>query len=561
MGLRVSWIVGCILVLATLAPRVFDLDRFLTADEKRWEANTAGFLRNLSTGDWGHLLQQPHPGITQQWLGAVTVLSDSWTVRKLPLVLSQSVLVLIVAYVFARLWGRWPGLLLGFLLALNPPLVAHTRVYAMDSLLSVFTLLSLGLLLLWRETRLTRYLAASGAAGALAALSKLPGILVTPFALGVLLCRSSSASRPSRWLRDVRSLAVWASACLATLLLVLPSLLTNTVPVLQDLVGFFRSDEYLDAHRGGPTYYLATLAFSSTPLHLLALVTLPILWPFRGRGEGRVRRSHVVTLLLFAFLFVLGMSLGAKKGDRYILPVFLVLDALVVAVAAWSHTAIVSRRVSQGDERSRQAHRLVFVTAVVVILGLLWQSLILWKLHPYALAYVNPLTRPWLGERRMGWGEGLDLAADYLNEKSHAERLKVASWYPVEFGYRFRGIVVPVNHYDDDSVDYVVLYRGMRDRGPDAWETDLLETFRTKKPENVITVNGLDYVWIYPWNSLIQYSRSFPEDCFRTNLGIYPREAIQRSYQSWKTRSVQSFLRWSARPRTCSEKRRETAEG
>lgn len=468
------------LTLAVLLPRVLDLDTFLTADEKRWEANTAGFLRNLSTGDWGHLLQQPHPGVTQQWLGAVGVLAESWTARKIPLVLGQSVLVGIIGYVFFRLWGGPPATLLVLLLALNPVLVAHTRIYAMDALLGLTLLLSLGLLLLWKETKATRYLIASGVAGALAVLSKLPGIIIVPFSLGALLLWHLRTPRES-----LRPLIVWMASFLVTLPVVLPSLLVSPVPVIGHILEFFGTDEYRETHHGGRFFYLATLAFSSTPLQLFSLVVFPFVALAKNFQPRRLRREHAVLFLLFAVLFLEEMSIGAKKGDRYILPIFLSLDVLAVAVVSWAQSSSFSRAFKR--------------VAIVAVGGaVLWQGFTLWRLHPYALAYVNPLTRSALGDRRMGWGEGLDLAAAYLNAKPDAARLKVASWYPYEFGRNFVGEVVPVNHYDNDSVNYVVLYRGMLERGADAWETDLVETFRRQTPEHIIRLNGIDYAWIYP---------------------------------------------------------------
>jgi len=42
-----------------------------------------------------------------------------------------------------------------------------------------------------------------------------------------------------------------------------------------------------------------------------------------------------------------------------------------------------------------------------------------------------------------------------------------------------------------------VLYRALFERGPDAWETQVLAQFADKQPEKVIRLNGLPYAWIY----------------------------------------------------------------
>lgn len=468
------------LAAVILAPRVFNLGAFLTADEKQWAANTGNFLRNFAVGDLDHLLQLPHPGVTTQWFGAPTIFSESWAVKKLPLAVAGSLLIGAVAYVFARLWGRRSAVLLVLLLALNPVLVAHTRVYAMDALLALFVLLSLGLFLLWETSGVTRYLVASGSAGALAVLSKLPGLTLVPWVIVVLAQKARSAEGRKVVLRAG---LLWAGAFLLTLPFILPSLLTDGPSTVRFILEFFSSDAYRELHRAPLFYYASTLGFSSTPLQVAAVLLLPVAWIF-ARRNTRVRKGQLASLLLFAVLFLVGMSIGAKKGDRYILPVFLVLDVLVVAVVSWLRT----------PPAPQLRRRLV---SSLVVLGILWQGVVLWQLHPYALAYVNPLMKSAVGERRMGWGEGLDRAAVTLNSKPDAERMTVASYYPNEFAYRFRGRVIPVSHFEQGEVRYVVLYRAMLERGPDAWETHILEQFAAAHPEETIVLNGIPYAWIY----------------------------------------------------------------
>lgn len=450
-----------------LLPRIFNLDAFVTADEKRWQANVNGFTRHLALLEWDNLLQQPHPGITTQWLGALTIHSDSWAVKKLPLVIGQSILVLVIGYIFYGLWGKRAAMALTLLLALNPLLIAHTRVYAMDSLLALFTLLSLGLLLLWQKTNATRYLVAAGVSVALAILSKLSGVTLIPFSLAFSIWQQRRYS--------LKPLALWLVAFFITAALVLPSLVTNTIPVLQEIQSFFSSSSYETEHKGAMTYYLGTLFFFSTPLQLLTILALPFLW-WQSRRVKTPLKQQLIWLALFAVLFTLQMAIGSKKGDRYILPTFLIADTLVVGL--WL----------------LQPRRLV---TAALILGIIWQGLIVWQLHPYTLAYVNPLTIRFFGNRHLGWGEGLDIAAVYLDTKHHASDLKVAAYYPNEFGYRFTGEVIPLSHYENSNADYAILYRAMFDRGSDAWETDVLNHFKTMQPEKTISLDGLPYVWIY----------------------------------------------------------------
>lgn len=477
-----------LLALTILLPRVLNLGAFQTADEKMWIANTQGFTKNLATGRWGKLLQQPHPGITTQWLGAITINSSSLATRKLPLAIGQSVIIGLIGYIFYRLWGKKPAILLTLLLALNPFLVAHTRVYAMDSLLALFLLLSVGCLLLWQKTNTARYLIFSAIAAALAVLSKLPGLLIVPFSVLIIL-------RP-------KPAAAWLAIFAIALIVVFPSLLLSFPEVTHLTQEFLLSGDAQDTHHTGSTYtyYLQSLIFFSTPLHLITIIialTLIIAgdgwhWfiPNKPREnsvpEGlKSVKYQTAVLLLFAILFTVQMTLGAKKGDRYILPSFLFLDTLVTITFFSLISHLKTRRT------------LLLTTYFLLCAGLLWQAADIIRLHPHTLAYVNPITKPFYGDRRLGWGEGFDLAADYLNKKPNANELTVASLYPTEFAYNFIGHVIPLNHFTGNNADYVVLYRAMFERGQNTWETDLLNQFSNQPPEKTITINGLDYLWIY----------------------------------------------------------------
>ncbi|MEX1997145.1 MAG: glycosyltransferase family 39 protein [Candidatus Andersenbacteria bacterium] len=513
---KIAIIIGLLAMI--IAPRIFDLDAFLTADEKRWVANTNGFVMKLAARQWDNLLQQPHPGITTQWFGAPTIFSDSWTIRKLPLVLAQSILVLLIGYIFWRLWGTLPAILLTLLLGLNPPLVAHTRVYAMDSLLALFLLLSLGCLLTWKKYQQWQYLVFAAGAAAAAILSKLPGILILPFTLLFLLWHALSTRR---YRHTLRALALWSLILLTSLVLILPSLATNTQNVINEFRSFFDSDDYQELHQEEPTYYLRSLIFFSTPLQLFSLVLLPLtaIWLYYRQvvPKTQISRAEAIWLILFGISFVAMMSQGLKKGDRYVLPAFLIWDTVVVITVWWLLTIIrhdvfqltsllrINKQAGDAPGDPTPKHHSSHLAANYlptlwiggVVLMLILQAATLWQLHPYALAYVNPLTKPFFGERRLGWGEGLDLAALYLGAQPDSKHLKVAAYYPIEFSLHFPGEVVPAHQHEHESVDYIVLYRAMYERGPQAWETDVLQYYKDKTPEKVISLNGIEYVWIY----------------------------------------------------------------
>jgi hypothetical protein len=106
---------------------------------------------------------------------------------------------------------------------------------------------------------------------------------------------------------------------------------------------------------------------------------------------------------------------------------------------------------------------------------------------------------------QVGWGEGLDKAAAFLNTLPNAESLKVVSWYSTTFEPYFKGQAI--YEIDDEKIsrsakpglaaDYVVFYVNQTQRQLPS--EGVLQFFRASaSPVYTVTLNGLDYAWIYP---------------------------------------------------------------
>jgi len=485
MQQRILLIAGLV-ALTTLAlfPRVLDLDAVRSPDEKRWVANTNGFTTKLAHGRIAELVQQPHPGITTQWLGALAIRYDDWAVKKLPLVLGQIAIMGAIGYVFYRRWGNAAGIGITAVLITNPFLFGHTRVYAMDGLLALFCLLSLSLLMLWQHNGSRRYLVAAGLTAAAAPLSKLPGITLIPFSLLVILYWAWR--HRSSWRLCLTNSSLYGLAVVLGVCIILPSFAIAPMSVIGDFAELFRSDEYLAAHAAPPGYYAETIFFFSTPAQWLLLVLCaPLLWWQARKHTQKMNSESILLFLLFALLFAAVMATGLKKGDRYILPTLVLFDGMAALVLA--HLWHVRQHAKQ----------LVSILIAVAGLTIAGQYVLISSDYQHQLAYTNPLTRQWFGDRRHGWGEGLSQAAAYLNEKPNAEDLSVAILWPGEVEPYFKGSVTGVNNHDNGNVDYVVTYRAMYNRGPDAWETDVLQQYADQEPEHIITLSGIDMAWVY----------------------------------------------------------------
>ncbi len=140
--------------------------------------------------------------------------------------------------------------------------------------------------------------------------------------------------------------------------------------------------------------------------------------------------------------------------------------------------------------------QIFYYLGVAILIAI--QAYFVLSLHPYYLAHYNKIF-PAAFAHHLGWGEGLNLAADYLNQKKDAEKTYVASWYQEEFGTFYLGHAFHLNARNQGRVRYVILYRNMFGRVPDHWANDVIdEYFKQRIPEKVIQINNLDYIWIYP---------------------------------------------------------------
>jgi 4-amino-4-deoxy-L-arabinose transferase-like glycosyltransferase len=172
----------------------------------------------------------------------------------------------------------------------------------------------------------------------------------------------------------------------------------------------------------GWLFYPVNYLWRTTPAVLggLALALLAFLKRWPPLEEGR-QREITVLLVLYALLFAVMMSLGAKKFDRYLIPSFPPLD--LVAGIGWAGL------LGWLWGRPRQPlWRWVAVALGVLAIGS--QAVLAGRTYPYYLTYYNPLLG---GSAKapevmmIGWGEGLDQAARYINGLPRSERMKVMS--------------------------------------------------------------------------------------------------------------------------------------
>jgi hypothetical protein len=465
---------------------------------------------------------------------------DNLVFVRLPMALITSACVVAIYILVYRSFGNPIAVFSGVLVSLDPYYLAHSRLIHHDALTATFVALSvLSFTVYALERRSWVHLGFSGFSAGLAFLTKASSLLLVPF-VGLLalvtwiraLNRRQGVGKEI--LHQLLALTVWAGVAGLTFVFLWPAMWADPIGTLGKFVALIRDSVLApqryhgrffilgqSLHDPGPFFYLANLIFHLTPVTLLGLFLclfflrnscrrilrrksrgdLGNCWnedlPLGTGGANHRIDANSIPLLLWVFLFTLFMTVSTQKDTRYLLPVYPLLDILA-AVGIYKLMDLVLARIRTVLRKAMSEGRLLSIGLLVV---LVWQALSSLPHYPYYLTFYNPLAG---GARlaprilEVGWGEGLDQAARYLNEKTASEGLKVASWYGgFSFGPFFKGQLENQtlhNIYWKD-VDYVVLYVNQVQR--QLSDPQLVRCFRSLKPEHIVHIGGIDYAWIY----------------------------------------------------------------
>jgi 4-amino-4-deoxy-L-arabinose transferase-like glycosyltransferase len=542
-----------VLLAAIALPRMLALGRFVTADEPTWGKRSASFYLALAEKDYSATYQTGHPGVTTMWAGAAayalrfpkyqnvgqavigdTKLFDLFQrhgpnpldlLATARLIIAATVtLTLFTSFFFARqIIGTWPALLGFFLIAFEPMDVAHSRLLHTNGLVSAFTLFSLLAFIYYLRKRKLYALLLSGGAAGLGFATVTPGFVLVP-AIIVLNLLDLSSYRTSeghwdlkRFARNVIApLAIWGAASLVVLFLVWPAMWVDPVGTFTKMVNFT-----LNATEGGgggaefvaaynseydPSakffyFYPLTYLWRSTPVVLAGLLLAGVILSSRRRNtiDPGVRRN-LYDLLLFVAVFTVVMSLGTKKFDRYYLPVYLAFDLL--AALGW---LLAAQWLGEKFKRLGGA-RVALATGVLVTLA---QVVPVIQNYPYYLTYYNPLVGGLQNAPQVmmvGWGEGLNDAALFLQKQPNIGHKKIIAWYPLAFTWYSLSLGMEADPIDIRpeadaatmaeylSADYAVTYINELQRN---MPRQLLDYLATKKPIYTVKIHGMDFAWVY----------------------------------------------------------------
>jgi hypothetical protein len=503
-----------------------------------WYERAVRFGDVLLARDWAGTYLTYHPGVTVMWLAGIGIKIFGWrgglssaqllgtypsqigTVNGaiaagvLPLALVIALCIALSYPLLKRIAGPKVAIVGSCLLALDPFYITHSKVLHVNALLATFMFMSVLFLFSYRRRAEWQDLALSGAFAGLAFLTKSPSFFLIPYTVLVLGVQGLAAfgmdlRTPVRWSRwhshlwrFFRSLLMWAGVAAVVFVAVWPAMWVRPFDVLSEMVNwtFFHVDTIHEnpiffngkAEFGDPGvfFYLATMAWKTTAVTLLMTCTALVfaLPRFRQKQYG----DTVWLLIAYIVFFVVQMNLGSWKQMSYMVPVFPAIG--VVAALGLVQTA-------EAIDRLRREWKQRRVSTLFILLALAYQFGVVLFHHPYYGTHHNNL----LGGSRVAQhilplqdqGEGLDLAAQYLNTLPRAQHARAMIYLlgAIPFRHSFVGFT---NTRPDPWINYRIYYvnQVMRHLGGEEWE-EAWNADQKRPPLWSVAFDGVTYVWVY----------------------------------------------------------------
>jgi len=488
-----------------------------------WYSRPIGFFAAVLEGRWADTLFSEHPGVTTMWV----VGSTEYLVYAVRMALGQhpahprdvdgrafiyemsvgvcalavcvSLAIILAWYPLRRLFGERVAWVAVVLMALDPYSIATSSALHLDALLTVFMMLSALMMLVYLRDNTWRFLVASAIYGGLAFLTKAPSLFLLPFSALVLFVMFVGRKQFSlgvftrRWMLP---LFLWIGIVAAVYVSLYPAMWTVPGKTLSRTISqtahdtqtphfnpvYFRGESHIDDP--GPWFYVYTVAFKSSWVGF-GLVVLGVVTVWRLPSP---QRRSALLVIVYIVCFGLQMTIGAKKGPRYLLPVFPLFS--VIAALGWMTW-------QQGIFRWLRCKGVAWAVSILPIATL---AVILLAVHPYYGTHYNLLFGGIRAAARefalQEQGEGVDLAAQWL-EAQGGKRLRVAVQLPAVF---IPYTAAQAFEFDDldAGYDYLVFDRNhiVRDYRVVDWE-DEWKQYHSREPVFYKGFGGVPHVWVY----------------------------------------------------------------
>ena len=180
-------------------------------------------------------------------------------------------------------------------------------------------------------------------------------------------------------------------------------------------------------------FYPISFLWRSTPS---VLIGLPLaIFAFFSHAMQDIKKKvsrNLLYLLIFITVYTILLTLSSKKFDRYLIGIY--GSIIIIAAFGWFSLYLwLKTKISINRTKYLFSSMLIFVIGIQMIVSL--------PTYPYYFSYYNPIMggpQKAYQKVQVGWGEGLDQAARYLNQKENAKDFHVISWYYAgSFSYFF----------------------------------------------------------------------------------------------------------------------------
>jgi 4-amino-4-deoxy-L-arabinose transferase-like glycosyltransferase len=546
------------LIVAILAPRIPKLDSFVTLDEPSWLSQGANFYYALGQREFENTVYEYQPAVTTMWIISFAMLAyfpeyrgfgqgyldyekgrlDPFMyqhgmdpllllhVARLIQVFIVLALFLLLFYLLQRLIPKAAAAFVILFASFDPFFLGHTRMLDHEALVSLFVLVSLAAFVVYlSQDRKFVFLLISGAAAGFAQLTKSSAIAMLA-AIGILLLMQIARERQqgvaaSFW-KNSKIFLGWFAILAATYFIFWPGMWVAPGKMLYEVYG----NAFSYAFQGARLKVTEELDVSSFDLNNLSGIwemtkvliyrITPLTWlgilfgfslPFTRDPELVQPRRQLFTLLLttaIAFVVMFGVAQG-RNSPHYILSSYLALN--VLAGLGWYFM------IEGLANRFKTMQVQVGYAILVVFLSLqVWSAI---SFFPYYYTYRNPVlySAGWYNDYpQFPYGEGLEIAAEYLAQLPDAKDSTAFVYYPRGcFSYfypgtttAFRPYYIDGEHAEDllfyiNSADYVVVYYAnqiqMNKYHP------YLNILSQVKPIHEIWMDGYKYIQIYEADS------------------------------------------------------------
>lgn len=494
-----------------------------------WHGRARIFFDSFLAGQWTETYQAPHPGVITMWLAGLArwvgvlfnpdydgmALVKRLSIELVPIALIISLGIVLAYFILRTIFDFQVAAFAALLLAFDPYHISLSKTIHVDTLVATFMLLSALFLWLFIKQNRWQWVFLSGVFAGLGLLTKTPALFLVPyFFLCMLVWQAglwqqqrfaADSFRWSKGLLDIGKLTIiWLLALSITYFVLWPSMWVRPLETLALTYGgsAFYSDTphenpvlllgKVTAEDPGPLFYPVNMAVKTTAVTLVGFIlSFFVLLRIQLRDY---QRQAILLGLAFVFFFILMMTLGEKKLDRYMLPALQFVT--ILAGIGWVYTL----------RRLWRDRSYLLQLSLLLLIGI--QLTIIITRFPYFGTHYNYLLG---GPKRIlennvvagqEIGIGVRPAAEYLNKLPLSTELVVGAQNWVNFYHYFQGKTVPLT---DDKVDYLLFMRNWTLRGTfgHEWQT-VWEEYRDRDPKYVVSFDGVPYIWIYKVGPIIE---------------------------------------------------------